>query len=240
MKKWLILFFLSTRLLALDTNCEQLLVVTSNNWDTSYAKMWGFEKSSSQDTWIQSLGPIDVQIGKKGMSPAEDFALATHNQELLNLEKKREGDGKSPCGIFAIDTLFGFHSSSFTDMPYLQIHSGLIAVDDSKSKYYNQIINVTEVEKDWDSIEDLSAIPVYEYGAVIDYNQKPAKSNAGSCIYMHIWKGADIGTAGCTAMAKHNLIEVMNWLNKSKNPMIVQMPQEKYQELQKSLELPKI
>lgn len=240
MVKWFFLLCLSTRLFAFDPSCHQILVVLSENWDTSYAKMWGFEKSSDKDSWRQTIGPVYVQVGKNGMAPAKNFSNLLNQEKLKTLAYKHEGDGKTPAGIFEIETLFGFHSEYFAHMPYLKIHKDLEAVDDPKSKYYNQIINVSDVKRDWKSTEKLSTIDVYEYGIVIDYNQKPAIENAGSCIFMHIWKGPDIGTDGCIAMDKHHLLQVMNWLNKSKNPMIAQMPEGKYQDLQESLELPKI
>ncbi|MDE5831152.1 MAG: hypothetical protein K2H53_06060 [Clostridia bacterium] len=37
-------------------------------------------------------------------------------------------------------------------------------VDDPKSKYYNQLVNIKNIEKDWDSAEHLIDYPVqYEY-----------------------------------------------------------------------------
>jgi L,D-peptidoglycan transpeptidase YkuD (ErfK/YbiS/YcfS/YnhG family) len=48
----------------------------------------------------------------------------------------------------------------------------------------------------------------------------PATPGKGSSIFMHIWRSAEKGTAGCVALAKPNLIQTMRWLNKDKKPMI--------------------
>lgn len=41
---------------------------------------------------------------------------------------------------------------------------------------------------------------------------------------MHIWSGPDGSTAGCVALDEANLITVLQWLDKSKQPHIKILP----------------
>ena len=46
----------------------------------------------------------------------------------------------------------------------------------------------------------------------------------GSAIFFHVWSGAGHGTVGCTATSQNNVINILKWLNPSKNPVIIQGP----------------
>ena len=67
-------------------------------------------------------------------------------------------------------------------------------------------------------------IPQYNYGFVINYNTANRIPGKGSAIFFHVWSGPGQGTAGCTATAQNNVISILNWLNPSKNPVIIEGP----------------
>lgn len=107
-------------------------------------------------------------------------------------------------------------------LPYTALKTTSICVDDSKSKYYGQLINSDEISHpDWTSGEEMRTIPLYQWGAFVQYNMNPAVPGAGSCIFLHIWRAPNKGTAGCVAMAKQNLEQVLRWLNSQNDPRIV-------------------
>ena len=94
---------------------------------------------------------------------------------------------------------------------------------------------------DWKSSEKMFTVrPQYDLGVFVAYNSYPAIPGNGSCIFLHIWKDANTGTAGCTAMARENLEKVVRWLDPTKNPYLVQMPEAEYDSQRKSLKLPKL
>ena len=64
------------------------------------------------------------------------------------------------------------------------------------------------------------AIPLYKMGAVINYNMNPIVTGAGSDIFIHLWRSANQGTAGCVALSEHHLLQQLHWLNKKNNPYI--------------------
>ena len=62
---------------------------------------------------------------------------------------------------------------------------------------------------------------LYEYGAVIGYTTAPVVPGRGSAIFLHVWGGAGRPTAGCVAVAKAELVEILRWLDRAKNPAVV-------------------
>ena len=88
---------------------------------------------------------------------------------------KIEGDGKTPKGKFHLGTAFGMLKRENIDLPpdtnYIQINDNLYWVDDVHSKYYNNLVDITKVKKDWSSAEHLIDYPIqYEYAIEIKSN----------------------------------------------------------------------
>ena len=73
---------------------------------------------------------------------------------------------------------------------------------------------------------------------MVDYNRQAPKPGAGSCIFLHVWRSPEKGTAGCTAMAEQDLQAILGWLRNEKNPLLVQMPRAEYEKVWKPWGLP--
>jgi L,D-peptidoglycan transpeptidase YkuD (ErfK/YbiS/YcfS/YnhG family) len=46
----------------------------------------------------------------------------------------------------------------------------------------------------------------------------------GSAIFLHIWSGPDGSTAGCVALDEANLLTILQWLDKAKQPRMLVVP----------------
>ena len=161
-----------------------------------------------------------------------------HKAELNKGKLKKEGDGNSPAGIFHLSGLFGYEDIR-SEMNSLKVDNRTFCVDDSKSAYYNQIVKSDTVKKDWNSAETMRMkSDVYKFGIFVDYNVKPAIPNMGSCIFMHIWSGSNKPTAGCTAMKESDILKLIDFLDKKKNPILVQVPLSEYSKLKGMYKLP--
>jgi D-alanyl-D-alanine dipeptidase len=60
----------------------------------------------------------------------------------------------------------------------------------------------------------------------------------GSCIFLHIWTGADSHTAGCTAFDEGKLRDVIVWLDPKRQPLLVQLTAQDYSALRSDWKLP--
>ena len=129
--------------------------------------------------------------------------------------EKKEGDGKTPLGEFELGRILGTPPKEAIDnrgnVQYLQITKDMYWVDDSKSKYYNQLVDITKVRKDWNSAEHLIDYPIqYEY--IIEIKTNPHNiPQKGSAIFLHCTKGEP--TQGCIAVDRkimQKLITIVN------------------------------
>ena len=217
---------------------HQLLIVTTSNWDEKQGELRLYERVSDVSNWV-SIRTIPVVIGRAGLA----WGIGLHPADTKMMPCKKEGDGKSPAGIFSLGSAFGFASDSEMDhlqMDYFQINPYIEAVDDPLSHYYNQIVDIRAVIPDWRSSEKMSDVPLYAMGIVINHNFPNSQLDAGSAIFFHLWHQKDSGTAGCTAMSQEDLSIIMRWLDRNKNPILVQLPIHEYDERQHVWNLPEL
>ena len=216
----------------------QLIVVVSPDWESVDGTLCCFERKASSG-WEVVGQPVEVSLGKEGMA---------WGRGLLDLPRqgveKMEGDNKSPAGLFSLGPIFGdrVHQEYARCMPFMLITDDLECVDDPSSGYYNQLVYANAIEeRDWTSSEKMKEIGfLYDIGVVIQQNHNPVKAGMGSAVFMHIWRGIGMGTAGCTAMNEENLSEIVAWLNCAKHPCLLQLPAVEYARLQLELGLPEV
>ena len=211
---------------------KQLVVVTTDSWNNIEGRMSVYEHKGNY--WEPVFTQIPIVTGRSGMA----WGKGLHKEELNRGKLKKEGDGNSPAGIFQLSGLFGYEDI-LSKMSSLKVDIKTFCVDDSKSAYYNQIVTIDTVKKDWTSAETMRMkSDVYKFGIFVDYNVKPAIPTMGSCIFMHIWSGNTGPTAGCTAMKESDILKLIGFLDKKKNPILVQVPQSEYNKLKVVYKLP--
>lgn len=111
--------------------------------------------------------------------------------------KKEEGDQKTPIGEFELGKILNMHKNgkNKNNIKYTKITDSMYWVDDANSKYYNQLVNIKEVERDWETAEHLIEYKIqYEYLIEIKTNPNNIPKR-GSAIFLHCTNNTP--TAGC-------------------------------------------
>jgi L,D-peptidoglycan transpeptidase YkuD (ErfK/YbiS/YcfS/YnhG family) len=134
------------------------------------------------------------------------------------VDEKREGDGKSPSGIFPLGFAFGYDPSVETKMPYRQAIDDDFWVDDVNSEDYNKWVKGEPNAASWEKMKRDD--DQYKYGVVIEYNMHPIVKGKGSAIFLHVWNDGD-STLGCVAMSEEMILRMLEWLDPAKKPLII-------------------
>lgn len=199
-----------------------MVLVLAEHVDRVPAEVWLLHRESSGSPWKTHEGPLPANLGRNGVG------WGAGEPKLPNpggFPDKREGDGRSPAGIFELPWAFGTRPASEVtgvQLPWRECTETLRGVDDVNSRYYNRIVDEAVIpDKDWKSAEIMRRPDgLYDEGVAIAHN--PAnRRGAGSCIFLHIWRGPGKGTAGCTALARENVAAILRWLDPSKSPRLV-------------------
>jgi zinc D-Ala-D-Ala dipeptidase len=226
----------STDPLRLLSGARKLVVVTTPGWDAVSGTLRRYERQ--RDRWAQQGEPTAVVVGKSGMG--WDRRISTGHEQEFQGPIKREGDGRSPAGVFALGQFFGYASSLPGSIRYLPLSAQTECVDDPASKHYGQVLERNSVATvDWHSSEQMRRNDeLYRWGVIVDYDVSSVIPGAGSCIFLHIWRGSDQGTAGCTAMAPDRIVTLIRWLDDGQPSALVQLPQAEYDRLRGRWKLP--
>jgi L,D-peptidoglycan transpeptidase YkuD (ErfK/YbiS/YcfS/YnhG family) len=180
---------------------SQAIAVIGNKADESGGRAFLLEKKDGG--WVVS-DSFPAVAGKKG------FAA---------IGEKKEGDGKSPTGIFALSSAFGYAPSCSTKMPYRQSSAEDFWVDDSESPQYNTWVHGAMSAKSAEKM--LRSDVLYKWGVVVDYNRSPVVAGKGSAIFLHVWRRPGSFTAGCAAFSEPDVVKILRWLDPDKKPVAV-------------------
>ncbi len=225
---------------SLPSDCRQLIVVQTDSWHKITATLTCYQRADERSEWVQAAQPYWVAIGKNGMAwdGRQPFSPKDKTAPI-----KKEGDGRSPAGIFPLLYAYGYDRPQPSwEFTYMRVNEQTLCIDDPQSRYYNQIISRDSIAKaDWKSHEDMQRKDeLYRLGIVIGYNTQPVQPGSGSCIFIHLSAGTPQnpkGTAGCTAMLREEMLQLLSWLKATHKPMLVQMPVAEWGAVKNSLNI---
>ena len=202
-------------------DARQVIVVEAPKWSSTEGTLTAFEKRGG--SWQVVQPTVRAQLGYGG---------------LVRGDRRRQGTGTVPTGVFDILSGFGRQADPGTALDYVR-------VDRNDAWTYNPKVPSTynvfqDVDRSWKSyggyVEHLWDMGYqYDYVAVLDYNlpegpirtgakgvrrsTEPPDTRRGGGIFLHVDNGKK--TAGCIAVKKKAMREIMQWLDPKKNPVIV-------------------
>ena len=204
------------------------------DWSSTHAELRLWQREGTG--WKLAMGPWAGVVGTSGTA----WGVGVHGAGAPSGRSgpvKREGDGKSPAGVFALRGSYGYATRAKTELPYQNVDDNWKCVDDPKSTRYTRIFDGRGATKDWSSAEDMRRKDEL-YRWVVDVAHNPdATSGAGSCIFLHVWRGPDSVTVGCTAMEEATLATLIERLHPG--AMFVLLPRADYDALAGDWNLPR-
>jgi L,D-peptidoglycan transpeptidase YkuD (ErfK/YbiS/YcfS/YnhG family) len=205
----------------IPTASRQLLLSVSADWDSTRAELQAYERPTAREPWRTVGTPFDASLGRSGLAWGRGL-----QRPGLEGPQKREGDGRSPAGVFELREVTGYGPPPTTRMPYRTASSTLRCVDDPASRFYNRLVDEASVKRDWSSAEDMHrSDELYERVVWVGHNDAPVEAGRGSCIFLHLRSGPDAVTAGCTAFEPDAMARLLGWLDPQAHPVLVQLPE---------------
>jgi L,D-peptidoglycan transpeptidase YkuD (ErfK/YbiS/YcfS/YnhG family) len=144
--------------------------------------------------WRAAFGPWTAHLGYNGLAPSG---------------AKREGDGRTPSGVYGFAYDFGVQADPGVHLSWRAV-TGTYDVwdDDPSSPSYNEWVD-TRTGSAGSQPEPMDNTPAYDEGAVIAYNTARTPG-LGSAIFMHVSDGGS--TAGCVSIPQADLTQVLRWM----------------------------
>jgi L,D-peptidoglycan transpeptidase YkuD (ErfK/YbiS/YcfS/YnhG family) len=153
-------------------------------------------KVKNKDTLIFDDFTFRCVVGKEGIT-----------------SNKREGDLRTPKGLFKLDTVYYMADrikNIQTKLKLRKIKKNMGWCNDPRDKKYNSLVNINEKIKHEKLYRKDNK---YDVLIVIDYNLKRPIPFKGSAIFIHLTKNFK-GTAGCVALLKKDLLIILKLINR--------------------------
>lgn len=202
-------------------DARQVIVVEAPRWSSTEGTLTAFEKSNGE--WVIAQPTVRAQLGYGG---------------LVRGDKRRQGTGTVPTGVFDILSGFGRKADPGTELDYIQVDRNDAWTYNPKAPSTYNVFQDTD--RSWKSyggyVEELWDMGMqYDYVAVLDYNlpegpirtdakgirrsTTPPNTSRGGGIFLHVGNGNK--TAGCVAVKRSVMRDLMRWLDPDKDPVIV-------------------
>lgn len=234
---------LQTAVAAVPTNCTQAIIGIADGWNSSQVTLSVVEKNSKGE-WVRVLGPYQGRLGRNGLI----WGLGLHSN-ARGASIKKEGDGRSPAGVFDIGGLWVTHKTPVkhhSSIPYVKVGpNDLWITNTNDARYYNRHVRLDHPAKtEWELKEQMRQTDYpHSIKMLICHNTPERKGGVqvgrGSSIFFHIWRNEGKSpTAGCTSMEEKNLRTIIARLNPLRHPVYILLPRAEYAALRKSWRLP--
>ena len=184
-------------------DCRQLIVVHSSG---TQCMLYFFDMGEKEWALSNAIPSAPGIVGKNGVT-----------------SEKKEGDGCTPAGYFAVGPCYGEDAASATAMEYHQILDGDYWVDDADSRYYNTLVHeeIFDSRIGWNTGEDMfNMLRYYRYMVVIRYNMDPVVPGAGSAVFLRC-QADDTETSGSVATKDATVFAILRWLDPEADPHIL-------------------
>lgn len=221
----------------LPARSTQCLLGISDGWNGSSVTLCLYEKKGA--AWKPVSAPWKGRLGKSGLIWGKGI-----HPVAAGAATKKEGDNRSPAGVFAIGGAWGYEPTirKNASLYYRQVTPRDLWVEDPASPKYNcnvilDHVPATAWEKKQQMKQDDAA---HSLKLFIAHNAPPnAIPGAGSSIFFHIWRReGSAPTAGCTTMEKAKLQWLVSQIDPAKRPLYVLLPKAEYEKFRTAWKLP--
>ncbi len=179
-----------------DTN-SLVCVIGSGSSDCTVS----YHKKDRNGKWVQVFR-VDGDCGSQGI----DY-------------QKREGDNKTPAGLYSFTLAFGLKSDPGAFLEYRKITENDYWINDINSPYYNTWVNSSDTPGEYSSEHLIEHNPSYNYALNINYNPNNTPG-LGSAIFLHCYNGSGF-TSGCVAIPEKNMKTLVKEVDTSTRILIV-------------------
>ena len=170
-----------------DPNVKQLVFVQYLGGSKAVLKLY----VKTDGAWKEDMS-CDANVGRNG------------------IDKQREGDKRTPTGVFNLTSGYGIADDPGSKLPYVKVNSYLYWCGDPQ--WYNQLIDIREHPHTCSGEHLIEYTTAYQYGMFLDYNPDNVYKK-GAAIFLHV-KSPNPYTSGCIAVDQDRMIYLLRNVEK--------------------------
>ena len=180
-------------------DCDQMVIVAAFN-ETATDAWVSLHEKQADGSWAMTMTSPGF-IGKNG------------------LNKTKEGDAKTPTGVFRFNRAFGIADDPGCRIPYVKVDNDTYWSGDPREGFrYNELVSLKDLpDLDIESgdSEHIVDYPYhYQYCLNISYNEE-GTPGLGSAIFLHCLAPAKPFTGGCVSIPEDHMKYVMQHVDEN-------------------------
>lgn len=190
-----------------NTKTDRLIFVKYKGKTSAALEMW--EKVSAVKAPSPDMADGTALSEDEGITAAWKKIVSCKAYVGANgLGKKREGDKKTPVGIYNVTMAFGRKRSPGTaGISYTKLNK--YHYWSSERDSYNRFVDVrTQNRTRMDGEHLISCDPWYNYALALDYNRRCVYPK-GSAIFLHCFGGKNAYTMGCIVVSEESMKQIV-------------------------------
>ncbi len=223
---------------------KQAIVGIANGWNSSQVSLSLLERNSAGQ-WVRVLGPYAGRLGREGLI----WGHGLHTNPK-GAKTKREGDWRTPAGIFALGGLYTTTKTPVkkdSGMEEVRVGPADLWVSDiTQPHLYNRHLRLKQPARTaWEKKEQMRQNDhAHSIKLLIHHNTDECRLGAprvgaGSSIFFHIWrKNGASPSAGCTTLDERVLRSIIARLDPDKKPIYIILPSKEYLQYRQAWRLP--
>ncbi|EKO37546.1 MAG: hypothetical protein B193_3776, partial [Solidesulfovibrio magneticus str. Maddingley MBC34] len=207
-------------------DARQLVLVTAADAQADKGTLRRYARTGPGAPWVEAGQTVPCRLGRKGLGQGRGLAAA-----LPGGPAKREGDGRTPAGVFSIPAAFGYASAedaarAGVRLPYVAVSDRTSCVTDAGSPLFGKVVGPGErpeggVRQDR-MVRDDGA---NAWGVVIGHNVGAADPQAGTCIFLNVRPAGGPATGGSVGIPAEAAAALAAWLDPSARPVVAVVPE---------------
>ncbi len=207
-------------------DARQLVLVTAADAQADKGTLLRYARTGPGAPWVEAGQPVPCRLGRKGLGQGRGLAAA-----LPGGPAKREGDGRTPAGLFSIPAAFGYASAedaakAGVRLPYVAINDRTSCVTDAGSPLFGRVVGPGDrpeggLRQDR-MVRDDGA---NAWGVVLGHNVGAADPQAGTCLFLNVRPAGGPATGGSVGIPAEAAAALAAWLDPSARPVVAVMPE---------------
>ncbi|KHK02753.1 hypothetical protein NY78_1703 [Desulfovibrio sp. TomC] len=218
---------------------RQLVLVTAADFQATRGTLRRLTRSGPGSPWTETGPPVPCQLGRKGLGLGRGLG-----QVLSGGPVKRQGDGRTPAGLFALPAAFGYAgaetaAAAGVRLPYVAVTDRVSCVTDTGSPLFGRVVGPEErpeggLRQDRMVRDDAANV----WGVVIGHNSETIDPEGGTCLFVNVRPADGPPTGGSIAIPSDQAAALVAWLDPGAKPLLAVLPQAEYRALAAAWGLP--
>ncbi|WP_428568183.1 MAG: hypothetical protein ACP59X_09020 [Solidesulfovibrio sp. DCME] len=219
--------------------CRQLVLVVARDFAADSGELRRFERTGPGAPWRQAGPVVACRLGRNGLGVGRGLV------PLADGPVKRQGDGRSPAGLFALPEAFGYAGEEAAKgagvrLPYVALTDRAACVTEAASPLFGRVVGPGErgaggaAGQERMVRDDRANV----WGVVIAHNRDQPDPQAGACLFLNVRQASGPATGGSIGCPEEAVAALAAWLDPAAAPVLAVLPEAVYSRERQAWGLP--